>query len=399
MKILLTSDWYASAVNGVVTSIRNLRMGLEAMGHEVRILTLSQNHHSYTEDGVTYIGSLPAGIVYPGARLGNVLAKKEVCELVKWNPDIIHSNCEFSTFPLARKIASYLDIPLVHTYHTVYENYTHYVSPSEKWGKRVVRVLTRRIASQTDAIIAPTQKVKRLLMDYHVFTPIHVVHTGIDIDCFRAQNEEREMTRKELGILAGHTVLIFVGRLAKEKNCGELLKAVSECNHADVALLFVGDGPCRGELEKQAADLGLGNRAFFAGMAPPEEVSRYYHAGDLFVSASSSETQGLTYLEALSSSLPLLCRKDECLDGVLLDGVNGWQYQTQEEFLDRLELFLAHPEIKDALSHEAIRSSHGFTVAAFAKNAEQVYRQQIAHHQLKGGIAKWQRLKRRESAG
>ena len=143
MKILLTSDWYASAVNGVVTSIRNLRMGLEAMGHEVRILTLSQNHHSYTEDGVTYIGSLPAGIVYPGARLGNVLAKKEVRELVKWNPDIIHSNCEFSTFPLARKIASYLDIPLVHTYHTLYENYTHYVSPSEKWGKKVVRVLTR----------------------------------------------------------------------------------------------------------------------------------------------------------------------------------------------------------------------------------------------------------------
>lgn len=382
MKILLTSDWYTSAINGVVTSIRNLRMGLEARGHEVRILTLSQDRHSYTEDNVTYIGSLPAGVVYPGARLGNVLAKKEIRELVKWAPDIVHSNCEFSTFPLAKKIASCLDIPLVHTYHTVYENYTHYVSPSEKWGRKMVRVLTRRIAAQTNALIAPTEKVRKLLMNYRVFQPIYVVPTGIDIERFRVKNGEREMTRKELGIPKEHTVLVFVGRLAKEKNCGELLEAVSGCNHAKVTLLFVGDGPCRRELEEQAANLGLGDRVVFTGMVPPNEVSRYYHAGDLFVSASSSETQGLTYLEALSASLPLLCRRDACLDGVLLDGVNGWQYQTQEEFLDRLKLFLTYPEMKDEMSLEAIRSSMEFDVAAFAENVEEVYQKQIRWHQM-----------------
>ena len=382
MKILLTSDWYTSAINGVVTSIQNLRMGLEARGHEVRILTLSQDRHSYTEDNVTYIGSLPAGIVYPGARLGNVLAKKEIRELVKWSPDIVHSNCEFSTFPLAKKIASCLDIPLVHTYHTVYENYTHYVSPSEKWGRKMVRVLTRRIAAQTNALIAPTEKVRKLLMDYRVFPPIYVVPTGIDIERFQSKNGEREMTRKELGLPAEHTVLVFVGRLAKEKNCGELLEAVSGCNHAEVTLLFVGDGPCRKELEEQAMNLGLGGRILFTGMVPPNEVSRYYHAGDLFVSASSSETQGLTYLEALSASLPLLCRRDACLDGVLLDGVNGWQYQTQEEFLDRLKLFLTHPEIRHEMSLEAIRSSEGFDVAAFAENVEEVYQKQIRWHQM-----------------
>ena len=387
MKILLTSDWHTSAVNGVVTSIRNLRMGLEARGHEVRILTLSQSRHSYTEDGVTYIGSLPAGIVYPGARLGNVLAKKEIRELIKWNPDIVHSNCEFSTFPLAKKIASCLDIPLVHTYHTVYENYTHYISPSEKWGRRMVRVLTRRIAAQTDALIAPTEKVKKLLTDYHVFPPIYVVPTGIDIGSFALRSGEREMTRRELGIAPERTVLVFIGRLAKEKNCGELLRAVSGCRNAEFTLLFVGDGPCRAELEEQAADLGLGGRAVFAGMVPSKEVSRYYHAGDLFVSASSSETQGLTYLEALSSSLPLLCRRDACLDGVLLDGVNGWQYRTQEEFSDRLAFFLGHPEIRQDLSREALRSSRRFGVAAFAENVENVYRKQIV----------WKQMTRREA--
>ena len=382
MKILLTSDLNMSSINGVATSMRNLRMGLEARGHEVRILTLSQNRHSYTEDGITYIGSLPAGIVYPGARLGNILAKKEIRELIKWNPDIVHSNCEFSTFPLAKKIASCLDVPLVHTYHTVYENYTHYVSPSEKWGRKMVRVLTRRIAAQTNVLIAPTEKVRKLLMDYRVFPPIYVVPTGIDRSLFSLQSGERETTRKALGIPAENTVLIFVGRLAKEKNCGELLEAVARQNHENLTLLFVGDGPCRGELEKQAEELGINDRVVFAGMVQPDEVSRYYHAGDLFVSASSSETQGLTYLEALSASLPLLCRRDACLDGVLLDGVNGWQYQTQEEFSDRLAYFLEHPEIRQELSEKAVLSSQRFGVTAFAENMEAVYQKQIRWHQM-----------------
>ena len=98
MKILITSDWYSPAVNGVVTSVKNLRRELEAMGHEVRILTLSQNRHSWEKDGVVYLGSVAAGLVYPGARLRTALAGKQVRELVAWGPDVIHSQCEFSTF-------------------------------------------------------------------------------------------------------------------------------------------------------------------------------------------------------------------------------------------------------------------------------------------------------------
>lgn len=132
MKILLTSDWYMPAVNGVVVSVQNLRRGLEARGHEVRILTLSQTARSHSEAGVTYIGSLNAGAVYPGARLRFSFGGKWVKDLLDWGPDIVHSNCEFSTFWLACGIARRLDIPLVHTYHTVYENYTHYISPRKR---------------------------------------------------------------------------------------------------------------------------------------------------------------------------------------------------------------------------------------------------------------------------
>lgn len=112
MRILLTSDWYEPAINGVVTSLLNLRHGLEADGHEVRILTLSRSQHSSFSDGVTYIGSIPAGVVYPGARLRTSAGRKAVREITAWSPDIVHSNCEFSTFRLAHQISDSLNIPL-----------------------------------------------------------------------------------------------------------------------------------------------------------------------------------------------------------------------------------------------------------------------------------------------
>lgn len=132
----------------------------------------------------------------------------------------------------------------------------------------------------------------------------------------------------------------------------------------------------------------LEDRVIFTGMVSPEEVSSYYHTGDLFVSASVSETQGLTYLEAISSSLPLLCRQDMCLDGVLLDGVNGWQYKTQGEFSEHLKVFLEHPEIRDRLSYEATRISREFSISSFAENAERVYREQIMRrHRIRQGAS------------
>ena len=105
MKVLLTTDWYAPAVNGVVTSVKNLRRELERRGHEVRILTLSQTTRSREQDGVTALGSVAAGLIYPGARLRTALAGGYVRELVEWGPDVVHSQCEFSTFFLARRIA------------------------------------------------------------------------------------------------------------------------------------------------------------------------------------------------------------------------------------------------------------------------------------------------------
>ena len=117
MKILITTDWYTPAVNGVVTSVKNLQRELERRGHEVRILTLSQSLHSWSRDGVTAIGSVNAGRIYPGARLRTAMAGRWVRELMDWRPDVIHSQCEFSTFFLARRIAEELDVESINSWH------------------------------------------------------------------------------------------------------------------------------------------------------------------------------------------------------------------------------------------------------------------------------------------
>ena len=340
MKILITTDWYVPAVNGVVTSVKNLRRGLEARGHEVRILTLSQSTQSWEEEGVTRLGSVPVGLVYPGARLRSTLVRGWVKELAEWGPDVIHSQCEFSTFFLARRLAEHLDVPLVHTYHTVYEDYTHYFSPSVRFGKKAVSVFSRWVAAQTDCLLAPTAKVRQLLVGYGVDRPVFVAPSGIELDRFAASPDpiHQAVLRRSLEIPEENLILVCVGRLAAEKNLDELLALRASLGDAPVTLLLVGDGPDRARLENLSAGLGLSAPAVvFAGMVPPAQVPDWYQLGDLFVSASTSETQGLTYIEALAAGVPVLCRADPCLDGVIREGENGWQYHSTDEFRSRLE--------------------------------------------------------------
>ena len=384
MKILITSDWNPAAVNGVVTSVKNLRRELELRGHEVRILTLALSPLSQEGDGVTYLGSIPVGRIYPGARVRRAFVGKYIQELIRWKPDVVHSQCEFSTFFLAKRIAEELDIPLIHTYHTVYEDYTHYFSPSVRLGKKAVATLSRWVANHTDAMIAPTDKVRRLLLGYGVCSPIHVIPSGIDLRRFAGKTEPETLgrMRAELGIPAGNKILVNVGRQAEEKNLEELLRFRANMGRRDVTLLLVGGGPWKTHLEGVAACLGLkAPDVVFAGMVPPETVVDWYRMGDLFVSASTSETQGLTYVEALAAGVPALCRADECLDPVIRQGENGWQYTDEEAFRSYLEEFFSDPGRRQAMAQSALETAEEYSAALFAKRVEEIYLAQILRHQ------------------
>jgi 1,2-diacylglycerol 3-alpha-glucosyltransferase len=384
MKILLSTECYAPVINGVVTSVMNLERELMELGHEVRILTLSTTNQSYRKDHVTYIRSVGAGKLYPGARFTLRTDNECIEELIDWQPDIIHSQCEFSTFLMAKQIAKKVQIPIVHTYHTVYEDYTHYFSPNKKWGKAMVALFTRVILKNTECVIAPTNKVRSLLVEYGVNRPIHVIPTGINLKqiTIPIDEQDKQMLRKQIGIPDHHRVLLFVGRLAKEKNIEEIIWYLSKMDHENVSLLIVGDGPHREALELYAKKLGMTNQIHFVGMISPKEISSYYQLGDVFVSASNSETQGLTYVEALANGVPALCRKDACLDEVIKDGVNGWQYSVFEEFAEKLQDILSQNDQYQRLSNHARAGAiSNYSSDAFAGKVERIYQHAISSYE------------------
>lgn len=379
MRVLITTDWYEPAVNGVVTSVVNLAHGLEAAGHEVRILTLSGSMHSSRTGNVIRLGSIGVGLLYPSARLRLAQSGPCVRALIAWRPDVVHSQCEFSTFSLAKHIAQACGAPLVHTYHTVYEDFTHYFSPSVPLGRRMAAAFSRRVLASAQTVIAPTGKIRALLQGYGVTQPIAVIPTGLALArfCATPNAAARRADRRRLGFADGDRVLLSLGRLAKEKNPQELARLLA-CQDARVKLLFVGDGPYREQLQKTVRELGLAERVVFAGMVRPEETARYYALGDVFVSASRSETQGLTYAEAMAAGLPLLCRADPCLAGVICDGANGFLYRSGAEFAEKLGRLLGDARLRRTMAAAARQTACSrFSAERFTADVLAAYRRAL----------------------
>lgn len=373
MKVLITTDWYAPVINGVVTSVLLLQRELKELGHKVRVVTLSNTLHSYKDGDVYYMGSVSANKIYPGARLRVNRTRSLFRELVAWGPDVIHSQCEFSSFRVAYGLSTRLGVPIVHTYHTVYEDYTHYFSPSVRVGRAVVSVFSRWICGRTACVVAPSRKVETLLRDYGVRCRIEVIPTGVDLSVYRQEPDPARMAalRQRWAIPANHTVLLYLGRMAKEKNLEQLVDQIAASGRRDVTLLLVGDGPDREEVLDYTRSRGLD--VIFTGMVPHSEVADYYRLGDLFVTASTSETQGLTYFEALAAGVPVLCRRDPCVDGVVEDDVNGWQYEDAKSFGRYLSAFCGDAALRERMSREAQLSSERFSAEAFGAAVAALY--------------------------
>ena len=375
MKILITTDAYENMINGVAVSVQNLYSALKAAGEEVRILTLSPDHTSYRKGDVYYIRSRALKI-YPDARATLSYQDSLLDDILAWGPEVIHSQCEFFTFVFAKKIAKKRNIPIVHTYHTLYEYYTHYFCPNEMLGKKLVAWGSRFICNQADAVIAPTQKTASILDSYGITSPLGIIPTGLSLD--RLQKEVApdiiSKLKAQLHIPEHAPVIVTLGRLACEKNVEFIIRQMGDVRLRNVHFVIVGDGPDRNRLESLVSMLSLEETVHFTGMVAPEEVGTYYRLGDVFVSASNSETQGLTYIEAMACGLPLLCLKDLCLQSILKPEYNGTFFQTSEEFIEALLEFIKIPERTAAMSRHAQLTALEFSKETFALRALQFYK-------------------------
>jgi len=439
MKILLATDWFLPSLNGVVISVLNLRRQMEEKGHEVRILTLSQTNRSHREDGVWSVASHSAGRFYPEARVSLRRSDPLIDDLIRWHPDVIHTQCEMSTYRFARRIAKAVGAPMVHTYHTVYEYYVHYLHMGPKLGRSFVSTFSRLALKPMARVIVPTVKTKRLLKEYGVTGPMDIVPTGIDLERFLTPppEEQLEELRSRYGIMKKERILMTAGRLAKEKNveeqieglyrfcyceknnpasggekmdtdgtCGGEIVSTSGMRDGEMmassgmhdsemmdaggmhgggtmtTLMIVGDGPNRSHLER-CAEQWQGKtgrsrcRVIFTGEIPQEEMPLYYHLSSCYVSASISETQGLTYIEALASGLPAVCRRDDCLQGVIEEGDNGYLFDDARGFGTALHRLFGDPQSYKAMRERARESAQPYTVQKFGDSVEAVYRAAI----------------------
>ena len=376
MKILITSDWPLSVTNGVVKSMKNLQEELTAKGHEVRLLSLSESAHSYTDGPIYYIRSMPIGI-YPNVRMPLSYRHRLLKELIEWKPDIIHSQCEFFTMEFAKRISRKTGAPIVHTYHTMYERYVRYVLPGQRLGKKTVRTLTRKLLRKASVVIAPTSKMQAVLSAYGMKTPIRVIPTGISLKQHKKEitAEACRKKRESLGIRPDQPVMINLGRLGEEKNLDELLTffVKARAAHPDLVFLIVGDGPARKELEAHALHLGIRDHVIFTGMVEPSSVQEYYRLSDLFVCASTSEAQGLTYIEAAANGLPLLCRDDPCARDVIHPGENGYLYTGEDDFLPLLTRILEDPEWRSRAGKKSAEIADTFDKKMFGERIEALY--------------------------
>ena len=381
MKILITTEFYLPFRCGVTSAILAEKKALEQTGDEVRILTIGANRKSFYDEelSVWYVAQTMKQ-PYRDSHASLNFHDSVVREAVEWGPDIVHSQSEFFSFRFASHIAKKKGIPLVHTCHTDFVSYTdHFTKHVRAWNRAASKVVPFLIR-KADRIICSTDKIYSLISSYGVKQPIDRILVGVDLELFsrRLSCEERHGLRRSFGFDDDDVVFVSVSRLSREKNAGEVLSLFSMLKQKGVKLLFVGDGDERAALEKRVKDDGLEDRVVFTGLVDSSVIWKYYQAGDIYVGASMSETQCLSYIEAMASSLPLLVRYDSILPDYLVPGVNGFSYNTENEFLALAGALVSCSEKRREIGEAAARDSARFSLSIFADKLHACFRRALS---------------------
>lgn len=336
MRIGLFTDTYFPQVSGVATSIRTLKEELEELGHEVYIFTTTDKAVGRYEDptiirlpSVPFVSFTDRRVVYRGLMTSYKIAKD-------YQLDIIHTQTEFGMGNLGKLIGKALRIPVVHTYHTQYEDYVDYIAKGKIIRPGMVKYIVRGYLNNLDGIICPSRIVTNLLEGYEVKPVKRTIPTGIQLENFVREDicqADVDQLRVDLGILPTETMLLSLSRISSEKNIQAILASLPEVlrEYPAVKLVVVGDGPYLDDLKRQADQLGLSEAVIFTGMVAHEQVALYYKACDFFISASTSETQGLTYTEALASGKPVIAHGNPYLDDLITDKMFGTLYYAERD--------------------------------------------------------------------
>lgn len=338
MKFGFFTDTYFPQVSGVATSIKTLKDELEKKGHQVYIFTTTDPNAKEFEEDVIRMPSVPfvsfkdRRIVVRGMWYAYLIAKE--LEL-----DLIHTHTEFGAGMLGKMVGKKLKIPVIHTYHTMYEDYLHYIAKGKVVKPAHVKYFSRMFANHTTGVVCPSERVIDKLEEYGVTAPMRIIPTGIDIKKFDRPDITAAMKKKlrlELGLTDNSLMLLSLSRISYEKNIQTIIKGFPKIidRFPEAYLIIVGNGPYVDELKALAQECGVSESVKFTGEVPNDDVAIYYKAADYFVSASTSETQGLTYTEAMAAGTPCIVEGNAYLNALFDDITLGVTFQTDTDFAE-----------------------------------------------------------------
>jgi 1,2-diacylglycerol 3-alpha-glucosyltransferase len=357
MRILMLSDVYFPRVNGVSTSIQTFRRQFAALGHDVLLIAPSYGPATEPEAGIV---RLPARRVPfdPEDRVMGFNAAVELEPALRERRfDLIHIQTPFVAHYAGAALSKRLGLPRVETYHTFFEEYLHHYVPvvPGSWMRALARRFSRAQCNDLDAVVVPSLAMRDVLREYGVDTPVEIIPTGIELE--RLSGGNGAAFRRRHGIAPERPVLVHVGRVAFEKNIDFLLRMLVRVHAAvpDVLLVIAGEGPSSKHLQSLARRLGLERSVLFLGYLDRRNaLLDCYCAGDAFIFASRTETQGLVLLEAMALGLPVVSTAVMGTRDILEPGrgavVPG---EDETEFAARVVELLRDPVLRARLSREA----------------------------------------------
>jgi glycosyltransferase involved in cell wall biosynthesis len=377
MNILMVSDVYFPRVNGVSTSIKTFRTSLQQQGHNVVLVA-----PDYQQD----IGDDPDIIRIPSRYLwldpedrmmkyGAIMALTD--ELRSRNFDLLHIQTPFVAHRAGLQLAQRLDIPVVETYHTYFEEYLYHYVPflPRRLMKAAARHFTRAQCNRLDAVVVPSRAMRDVLVEYGVTVPHSIIPTGLELDSF--VNGSGNRFRQAHGIDPGRPVLVHVGRVAHEKNIDFLIDVLSSLRgrFEEILLVIAGEGPARKSLRTRVARDKLEANVMFVDYLPRgEQLWDCFCAGNAFVFASSTETQGLVLLEAMALGTPVVSTAVMGTRDILAAGKGCLVAELDvADFTRKLTRLLDDSELQTKLGQDGKQYVHEWSADAMAERMAGFY--------------------------
>lgn len=385
LNIGLFTDTYFPQVSGVATSIKTLRNELTRQGHQVYIFTTTDPHvdKDAKEENIFRFSSIPfvsftdRRIAFRGLFQAYDIAKE-------LHLDIVHTQTEFSMGMIGKFVARNLNIPCVHTYHTMYEDYLHYVANGKLLKPVHVKEGTLAFCHNMSGVIAPSNRVLDTLTNYGVKSEFRIIPTGIDIGLFADKSDVN--IRQKYNLKPETPIMLSVSRLAYEKNITAVVKVFPQILQQvpNAVLMIVGDGPAADDLKQQVVDEGLQQNVIFPGEISNDKVNAFYQAADVFVSASESESQGLTYIEAMAAGIPVVVKASPYTNDLINASSLGKTYTSQDQFIENTVHYLENPvdqsdpQVKKILKQKV----DSISAATFANRVTDFYQELQINQEL-----------------